>query len=107
MKSRLYNADITPMYTVKVTVSGQEDEYGTPYTTSRYYKFLNKEDAKKAMMHFFKDEHERWYQNEVSIGSDEITLTVKGCEYEGGDKVCHFSIESDYMFNELPACYAD
>ena len=107
MKSRLYNADITPMYIVKVTVSGQDAEYGEPYTTSQSYKFSNEEDAKRAMMHFFKVEYERWYQNEVTIGTNEITLTVKGCEYEGGDKVCHFSVEWDYMFNELPACYAD
>lgn len=107
MKSRLYNADYTPLYIVEVTVSGNEPEYGTPYTNKERHYFSNKEDARRAMMHFFKWERESFYQCEVKIGDDEIYLTVKGCEYGGSNKVCHFLLSESYMFNELPPRYAD
>lgn len=107
MKSRLYNADYTPLYIVEVTVSGREPEYGTPYTNEECHYFSNKEDARRAMMHFFKRERETYFQSEVKIGDDEIDLTVKGCEYGDSDKVCHFSLSCARMFNELPARYAD
>ena len=74
MKSRLYNADYTPLYIVEVTVSGNEPEYGTPYTNKERHYFSNKEDARRAMMHFFKWERESFYQGEVKIGDDEIYL---------------------------------
>lgn len=103
MKSRLYGVDVTPIYVVSVTIDKQDDEYGMPYTYKDKFYFSSKDDARRAMFKLLKEEQERCYQHEVKILDDVITMTVKGCEYDGGDKVCRFTVNQLCVFNELPS----
>lgn len=90
------------IYRVKMTHSGQEPEYGNDFNYEETVGiFTSYNDARRVMFAKLKSCTQTYFQNEVKIGDDYVSLAVRGCGYAGTDEFYSFRIINEVLIDAL------